>query len=183
MKKLFLLLFLISLNVFAIDQYVKIDSLNCANDQTFYNGPRASQLCGENCLPVFEKPFNCQYSKKVDAYNTKSQTVTCDDESDCQAKLAGLFCEDLQESPIKTTDTTTMEVYCTKFVQSHFAIDATKKAAYDAAQQAKVDKAALRVSTIKALKEAAVLKSFDQLTAVDKKLLMGLEITDAELGI
>ncbi len=62
-------------------------------------------------------------------------------------------------------------------------IDAIKKAAYDAAEKSKQDKDISRATKIKELKESAVLKMWNDMTTVEKKIISNLEVTDLELGI
>lgn len=125
----FLILFLISFNLFAVEQYA-----DCSKNSVLVNGPMAKQACGESCLPILEKPFDCSYAKIVEAYNTKVNAQSCESEEDCQAKFVSLACEGL-EMPIKNLDL--MEVYCTEYIVKHYAIDNALKSSIELANAAK----------------------------------------------
>jgi hypothetical protein len=125
MKLILFLLFLS--NISFAKTYAKKDQISCENIGTFYSGPKALQLCGENCAEV-KGGFSCEYSAVIPETQMKQEVESCLDEADCQAKHELKSCK--KGKPIKNLDL--MEVYCTYLRPEHVGIDQAKKNAHDA---------------------------------------------------
>lgn len=152
--------------------------------------------CQGECAEVTDQ-FNCNYSKIVDEYKndlqnpnySKSEVVSCLDDVHCQNILEAKVCTDTEESALKNLET--LEVYCSKITsydqiatgRKIIVVDETLKASYEASELAKENLKASREAAIQALKVSAISKDWNALTTPERKILMGLEVTDAELGL
>lgn len=171
MKYLLILLLLFTFNVFAIDHYIKVESVDdCNKSQIIYSGPKAKHICEKEgqCLQINELPYNCDYAKKVDEKWLKADSESCTDEENCQTIFESKICSDPEFHKIKNLEL--MQVYCTKFKEAHVAINSSKKESYDRAIQQQKQAEKDENDAIKAIKKT--LKDSDTISDQDLKKVL-----------
>lgn len=128
----FLLLFLISFSLHA-GYMSKVDIEDCnKSDRVFHT---KASTCIDDCYEI-PRDYQCETHVTIPDKNLKDKAENCYTEEQCDDAFPTLVCDD-GFTPIKNYDL--MEVYCTKFVSKHIAIDQAKKNAYDLIKQAEKD--------------------------------------------
>ena len=145
MKFISILLILFSSASFACENWIpKSEAIKAINQVPNAGSKTCKDLRSEKCF-CFDEISEWEYAEIVPEKNTKSETESCSDESDCQDKLESKTCQDINERPVKNLDS--FEVYCTKLIPEHIGENAAKKAAHlQAIADAKAQKEAEKQS-------------------------------------
>jgi len=163
----FLILFLISFNLFAASYLPESKVGQDTDGLTIYS--RKSKCEKKYSEPCIKFKSNESYKKiKPDTW-LKMDTVTCTDNADCDSKFESIICSDLEYNKIKNYDT--QEVYCTKFEKMHVVDDLAKKALKDAEEQAKKDAKKAEKDEKKAIKKMIQNVNDSSLPKWHKRLL------------
>lgn len=141
-----LLLFLITLNVFA-GSYLPESMLGQDTAGIIIHTKKErceKQYSPDKCIDI--SGYDVSISKVRPEKQLKDLAQNCTD--DCQEKLKALACEDNTWQAIKTEN----EVYCTKLRPKAIVVDADKKAIKDAEKAAKIQEKLDRKAEILELK-------------------------------
>lgn len=141
----FLILFLISFNVFA--NYIPKNKVgDCSMGLTVYM--KASKCVGD-CIKI-PKNYNCNYHEVVAETQMKEDVESCVDEAECQSIMASKECSTSYAEKVYTLDPN--EVYCTYTRPEMVMENASLKDAHKTAKQAEKDAKKAKKDAAKAAK-------------------------------
>lgn len=175
MKFLFLFLIMLSFNCFSGGFYPKSKIGICESITVYTSLKGCLDNYNESCLSVPDT-YNCNYHELREFSQVEENNTSC--LTDCDTELENLICDEGFEKRKGI-----ISVYCYKEIQEKIVVNGAKKIEYDANIAQESMKKVERADAIQTLKESAVTKSWNDLTAVERKILLGLEVTDLELGL
>ncbi len=170
----FLILLLISFSAFA--NYIPKSKVGIKSNLTVYlNKAKCEKKENESCIKI-DSTYNSNYSELREFTEVEGESISC--LGFCEEEIKELKCDEGFEKRKGL-----VSVYCYKAIQEKIVINGAKKIQYDAdIAKAKMDKEE-RKDAIKSLKQSAVSKEWNDLSVVERKILMGLEVSDSDLGL
>lgn len=148
-KTILIILSLLSFNVFACKNKIPLsDAIKAiamdgsATGVSCKDRPEEQCLCFEGVAWEYYDLVDNMVADKENPIYSKSETESCVNIADCDAKHAAKVCSDSEETPIKNYDQ--LEVYCSKLTGypqiaqgKKFQLNQAKKDAYEANKAAK----------------------------------------------
>jgi hypothetical protein len=179
--KLILSIILLCLSFTAAAGYVAGSKINQCDRADYTSKATCEEVESEVCYQVPEASGECGVYKLAKVYgSTKSKVEKCSGQLQCQATLQALDCAEGQEGLINEGYS---EAYCVTVHGQELVFDQQKISERQSEREAHEAAAAQRRSKLEQMKSGALSKGWDQLSGTEKKIIMGLEVTDEELGL
>jgi len=171
----YILLILISLNCFA--NFIPKSKFGESENVTVWlNKSKCEKSQPDKCIKI-DSTYNYEYSELREFKEVEENSVSCIVDN-CEKELKKLKCD---EGFKKRKGL--ISVYCYKAIEEKIVINGAKKIQYDAdIARSKIAKNE-RASAIKELKKSAVNKQWNELSVNEKKILMGMELSNEDLGL
>jgi hypothetical protein len=178
MKKLFLVLFFLSLKVQAVPNWYPVGKTDAKT--VYMDKSKCEKIEKQECFNVFSKNRYTHSVSEIDDINSpiyreiseSPVQISCQDIEDCKSKMGGVCDADEGSQPAITDDDSWLSffgitdpyfVYCAKITSykkiKALVLDSAKKAAIDAAKAAKKAQKDLEKSGDEALKTGQKIKA------------------------